>query len=124
MLQVNEAEGLFNAQLPSPRFLQCWQSQKNLISFIAPSHVEQNGHCTPHDLLFVLYLVFLEGRISSDVAAPVAPAIGSAWAAVVSFFFVIFLNSFPMSASERATSPPLFEPEEGNSEASEERDVF
>ena len=29
-----------------------------------------------------------------------------------------------MSASERATSPPLFEPEEGNSEASEERDVF
>ena len=78
MLQVNEAEGLFNAQLPSLRFLQCRQSQKNLISFIAPSHVEQNGHCTPHDLLFVLYLVFLEGRISSDVAAPVAPAIGSA----------------------------------------------
>ena len=28
-----------------------------------------------------------------------------------------------MSVSERATSPPLFEPEEGNSEASEERDV-
>ena len=78
MLQVNEAEGLFNAQLPSPWFLQCRQSQKNLISFIAPTHVEENGHCTPHDLLFVLYLVFLEGRISSDVAAPVAPAIGSA----------------------------------------------
>ena len=32
-------------------------------SFIAPSHVEQNGHCTPHDLLFVLYLVFLEGQV-------------------------------------------------------------
>ena len=45
-----------------PQFLQCRQSQKNLISFIAPSHVEQNGHCTPHDLLFVLYLVFLEGQ--------------------------------------------------------------
>ena len=28
-----------------------------------------------------------------------------------------------MSASERATSPPLFEPEEGNSEASEEREM-
>ena len=48
---------------PSPQFLQCRQSQKNLISFIAPSHVEQNGHCTPHDLLFVLYLVFLEGQV-------------------------------------------------------------
>ena len=67
---MNEAEGLFNVQLPSPQFLQCRQSKKNLISFIAPTHVEENGHCTPHDLLFVLYLVFLEGRISSDVAAP------------------------------------------------------
>ena len=31
------------------------------------------------------------------------------------FLFLIFLNSFPMPAIERATSPPLFEPEEGNS---------
>ena len=30
------------------------------------------------------------------------------------FLFLIFLNTFPMPASERATSPPLFE-EEGNS---------
>ena len=47
---------------PPPHFPQCRQSQKNLISFTAPSHVEQNGHYTPHDLLFVLYLVFLEGQ--------------------------------------------------------------
>ena len=31
------------------------------------------------------------------------------------FLFLIFLNSFPMPAIERVTSPPLFEPEEGNS---------
>ena len=27
------------------------------------------------------------------------------------FLFLTFLNSFPMPASERATSPPLFEEE-------------
>ena len=80
---------------PSPQFLQCRQSQKNLISFIAPTHVEENGHCTPHDLLFVLYLVFLEGQVFfSDVAAPVAPGIGCALLAILlsccCFFFKFF----------------------------------
>ena len=68
-------------------------------SFIAPSHVEQNGHCTPHDLLFVLYLVFLEGQVFfSDVAAPVAPGIGCALLAILlsccCFFFKFFLIPF------------------------------
>ena len=124
VLQVNKAEGLFNAQPPLPPVpsvstipeesdflycsISCWRKRTLYTSRLALCLV--SGVSWRTDFL----------RCSGTSG----PCNRKCMSCCCFFFFVIFLNSFPMSASERATSPPLFEPEEGNSEASEERDVF